>query len=234
MSADPARFRTTPTAAATAGVRTGVGGRRWGGLAAIAAGASATVAELGHEVYERPPGAFDAGVREWALAHRTPGGLVAFEWVSRLGAPAPVSAFALLVALWLWRAGRRLGAAVVGAAPLLAVVLFNAIKQIVHRSRPEGRLLLREVTFSFPSGHAAVSAAAFGTLAWVLAREGRLSRGAAVILAVVPPLFIGLSRVYLNVHWATDVLAGWCVGVAIWAFAAGAYEWDRSRRGRAT
>ena len=86
------------------------------------------------------------------------------------------------------------------------------------------------MTFSFPSGHATTSAAVFGTLGWVLAREGKLPRWLAVTLAVLCPLLIGFSRIYLDVHGATDVLAGWAAGAAIAALSAGVYEWGRRRR----
>ncbi|HEY0778284.1 MAG TPA: phosphatase PAP2 family protein [Gemmatirosa sp.] len=189
-----------------------------------AAVALAAVAALGADVYDRPPGPFDARTETWALAHRTRTVLVAFEWITRIGEPAVVFMFAVLVAVWLWWTGARRGAAMLVAAPASAILVFNLIKQLVHRARPAGGLLLRAATYSFPSGHAAVSAAAFGTLGLVLAREGRLSRPIAGLLAVGCPLVIGLSRIYLGAHWATDVLAGWCLGAAIAAIAAGAYQ----------
>ena len=115
----------------------------------------------------------------------------------------------------MWRARARYVAAVVIAAPTIAVALFSIVKQIVHRTRPAGGLLLRDVTFSFPSGHATTSAAVIGTLAWVLAREGKVPWAVAILLAILCPVLIGLSRIYLDVHWATDVLGGWCAGAAV-------------------
>ena len=202
--------------------------RVWAASAATAAAALASVALLGGEVYDHAPGALDLGAERWALAHRTTAALVPFEWITRIGEPAVVFALAVGIAIWLWRTGARRAAAATAVAPLVAIVVFNLVKQLVHRARPEGGLLLRAVTYSFPSGHAAVSAAAFGTLGWVLAREGTLSSTGAMLLAVVCPVLIGLSRIYLGVHWATDVLAGWCLGLAVAALSAGVYE--RGRR----
>ncbi|GJG85069.1 hypothetical protein tb265_02500 [Gemmatimonadetes bacterium T265] len=205
----------------------------WGAVVAIATAALCAVAGLGDRVFDHAPGTLDAGVRTWMLAHRTPAPLHAFEWISRVGAPPYTFLLAVIVAVWLWQAQARHVASVVVAAPIVAVAIFNIVKQIVHRTRPAGGLLLRDVTFSFPSGHATASAAVFGTLAWVLAREGKIPWLVAVLLAVLCPLLIGLSRVYLDVHWATDVIAGWCAGAGVAALSAGAYERGRRQRAHA-
>jgi undecaprenyl-diphosphatase len=74
------------------------------------------------------------------------------------------------------------------------------------------------VNASFPSGHAMMSAVVFLTLGVLAARfaEKRRVKVLAVVAAVLISLLVGLSRIYLGVHWASDVLAGWCVGAA-WA-----------------
>lgn len=197
----------------------------------LSAGALSIFADLGEDVFNHETGTFDAAVRAWALAHRTPGMLTVFEWITQLGSPPALFALVVLTAIWLWRENARRVAAVVLAAPTIAVAFFLVVKQLIHRARPAGGLLLHEVTFSFPSGHATASAAVFGTLAWVLAREGKVPWIVAVPLAILCPLLIGLSRIYLDVHWATDVLAGWCAGAAVAVLSAGVYE--RGRRQRA-
>ncbi len=202
-------------------------------VAAAALPTAATVAVLGAHVYGHLPGAFDRGAEAWALAHRTPGLLAGFAFASRVGAPIGVFVAMILAAVLLARGpasrvpGSRLAVYVV-AAPALAVLAFNAVKVLVHRTRPAAGLLLPQMTYSFPSGHATVSAAGFLTLGWVLAREARLPAWAAALVGVLPPLVIGASRVYLDVHWATDVIAGWCLGAAIAANFAALYE--RTRR----
>src|SRR5690606_36751376 len=100
-------------------------------------------------------------------------------------------------------------------------ILIHLLKHAVARPRPEVVSHLVEVsTLSFPSGHAMGAALTYGTLAVLAARfaPGRASKICLGVLAVLITLLVGMSRVYLGVHWPSDVLAGWCAGAA-WAAA---------------
>lgn len=106
---------------------------------------------------------------------------------------------------------------------LVATVGGTAISEglKVGFARPRPDLVAHAVdvtSMSFPSGHAMLSAVTYLTLGAMLARTQTQRRARAYILgvAVVLTLLIGASRVYLGVHWPTDVLAGWCLGAA-WA-----------------
>jgi undecaprenyl-diphosphatase len=78
--------------------------------------------------------------------------------------------------------------------------------------------LTHATSSSFPSGHATLSAVAYLTLGLFLARVTDRRRGKVIIIsgAVFITMLVGASRVYLGVHWPSDVLAGWCIGAA-WA-----------------
>ncbi len=96
---------------------------------------------------------------------------------------------------------------------VLVVCLNELLKQIVQRPRPEGYRLIAEQGFSFPSGHSMVAMAFYGLFIWMIWRyeaDARLkwlkSAGFVAIIALV-----GFSRIYLGVHYFSDVLAGWCV-----------------------
>ncbi len=98
-------------------------------------------------------------------------------------------------------------------------VVSSLLKLGIDRPRPEIVPHLAEVhTLSFPSGHAMLSAVTYLTLGALLARitPNRAVKIYFLCLSVLLTFMVGLSRVYLGVHWPSDVLAGWCAG-AIWA-----------------
>lgn len=183
---------------------------------------------------------FDADL---LLALRRPGDLatpIGPAWLHQ--AAIDVSALGGFTVLWL------LGAAVVGylyyrrlrteaaciAASVIGASLLNAVlKSLIHRARPDVVPHLTEVfNASFPSGHAMSSAAIYLTIGITLAGMERRRRGRLYVMAMAVALVvaIGASRVYLGVHWPSDVLAGWALGGA-WALVI--YGIERWVRGRA-
>jgi undecaprenyl-diphosphatase len=101
------------------------------------------------------------------------------------------------------------------------IVLSNALKHFFQRARPDIAPHAAEVfSTSFPSGHAMLSAVVYLTLAVLVARFAlaRRQRLYAIGIATGITILVGLTRMYLGVHWPTDIAAGWCVGAA-WALA---------------
>lgn len=144
---------------------------------------------------------------------------VAARDVTSLGSPAILT---LLTAATLgflalqrqWRAALFVLASISGGSAIIF-----ALKDIVQRPRPDfAAAAVQTQTYSFPSGHAFLSAVTFLTLGVLLVRVQRQAGIKIYVLTVAIALTIltGLSRVYLGVHWPTDVLAGWCAGAA-WA-----------------
>lgn len=98
-------------------------------------------------------------------------------------------------------------------------VLSSLLKFEVDRPRPDlVSHLVSETSLSFPSGHAMLSAVTYLTLGSLAARflPDRTTKVFVLALAVLITVLVGTSRVYLGVHWPSDVLAGWCAGFA-WA-----------------
>jgi hypothetical protein len=98
-------------------------------------------------------------------------------------------------------------------------LLSTLLKAGIDRPRPDlVSHLANETSLSFPSGHAMLSAVTYLTLGSLAARflPGRTTKIYVLSLAVLITLLVGVSRVYLGVHWPSDVLAGWCAGFA-WA-----------------
>ncbi|MER8518302.1 MULTISPECIES: phosphatase PAP2 family protein [unclassified Mesorhizobium] len=112
-----------------------------------------------------------------------------------------------------------------GAALLMFVavaggqLLSSVLKFDIDRPRPDLVSHLADVaSLSFPSGHAMLSAVTYLTLGSMAARflPGRTTKIYVLGLAVLTTVVVGISRIYLGVHWPSDVLAGWCAGFA-WA-----------------
>lgn len=182
---------------------------------------------LGAMVSHGRTAAFDDGVRTWILAHRGAAMLWFFQWVSRVGSVTPMVLFAITGAVLLWfRASVRTASAVL-VAPAAAVAAYLGLKGVFQRTRPSGVGNVLEGTYSFPSAHATTSAAICCTLAYVLWRERIMQGVPAVLLAVLVPGLVGMSRVYLDVHWATDVAGGWIAGIFIAALSTGLYDSTR-------
>ena len=119
---------------------------------------------------------------------------------------------------------RRLRLALIVAGTLLAATLFtDVVKDFVARPRPPGADLIPTGGLSFPSGHALNSTTTYGLLALVIWRTDlprALRVAVVVVVGVLLPFLIGLSRIALDVHHPTDVLGGWLAGIAFVALAA--------------
>ncbi len=112
-----------------------------------------------------------------------------------------------------------LAATVMALAVISGVSLSSLLKMLFSRPRPDLVPHNAEVfTASFPSGHSMLSAVVYLTLAALLVRvqDNTTHKAYIILTAVTTSILVGVSRVYLGVHWPSDVLAGWCVGAA-WA-----------------
>jgi undecaprenyl-diphosphatase len=119
--------------------------------------------------------------------------------------------------------GARIAAASPLVATLTAIATHHAIKLVFKRRRPGGALIRGKTEPSFPSGHASVTTATVGASVYALIRHDIVPANAAPFAAGLP-LAVGLSRVYLDKHWASDVIGGWLVGVGIAAGASSLYD----------
>ncbi|MFD5303613.1 phosphatase PAP2 family protein [Streptomyces rochei] len=128
------------------------------------------------------------------------------------------------VVLWLWfRRGDRWTAVWLGAACLLGSLLQQLLKAAVDRARPVWPDPVDSAHFAaFPSGHAMTATFVCGLLVWLVHHYGAADgvRRAALAAAVVSVAGVGVTRVWLGVHWATDVLGGWLLGALVVAVAA--------------
>jgi undecaprenyl-diphosphatase len=209
------------------------------GIALLAAGCWSFVA-IANAVFE---GDTESADRAILLAMRSPGDVadpIGAEWLEELSRDftalggVGVLTFVTLAVLGYLLLERKTKAAIV---VLIAVAGGLAASQLlkVAYDRPRPELVphgSHVYTASFPSGHAMMSAATYLTLGALLARvhSDRRLKAYFLVLALVLTAAVGISRVYLGVHWPTDVLAGWTLG-ASWAIACWLFAVRLQRRG---
>lgn len=202
-------------------------GRVLAGLV-LAAGALWAFLKLGGEVAEGETGTVD---RALILLLRTPGHLddpigsrsveEAVRDVTALGGTTLIALITVVGVLAFAFHQRYRHAIILGGAVLLAWISSESTKVIYHRPRPD---LVPHGTYvyssSFPSGHSTLAAVTYLTLAMLVSslEPRRRTKALAYGLAAGVLVAVGFSRVYLGVHWPSDVLAGWCLG-ALWALA---------------
>lgn len=185
-------------------------------------------------------GSFDQAL---LLALRTPGdpadpiGSARFEEAVRditaLGSFAVLTLVTIAAVGFLVALKRYAEAGMIAFVAIGGHALSETLKAFFDRPRPDLVAHMMETTSaSFPSGHAMMSAAIYLTLGAMLARVQPTRRLKTYIhaVAVLITLLVGASRVYLGVHWPTDVLAGWCLGAA-WAILCWSALWLTRGRG---
>jgi undecaprenyl-diphosphatase len=138
--------------------------------------------------------------------------------VTALGGPTILSLMLLAVVGFLLLQTRYHTALFIAAAAVTGEILSFILKAYFHRARPTVVPNLRIMSPSFPSGHAMESAIVYLTLGAVLMRvaETRVTKTYLLGVAGLLTFMVGISRVYLGVHYPTDVIAGWTVGL-VWA-----------------
>ena len=171
-------------------------------------------------------------LHRWAV--RSPGAVSAMQWVSTLLHPWALRCVAALVVAWLL-VRRQVRLALWAAVAVLgAGVLDYLLKIVVHRARPAlPEAVAMAPGYSFPSGHALSSIVVFGAaLLIVLPLLHGAWRVVAWAGAVACVLLVGFSRVGLGVHFVSDVVAGWLIGLGWLAVTVAAFESWRRATGR--
>ncbi|MEW2632921.1 phosphatase PAP2 family protein [Streptomyces sp. NPDC048389] len=140
-------------------------------------------------------------------------------WTMRLLSAAAVG--------WLWLRGERLLAVWVAVATAAGTGLQQAVKALVGRERPRWPDPVDSADYAaFPSGHAMTAAVTCGLLLWLLRRRGATGRvwAGGVALAAFCVAGVGFTRLYLGVHWPSDVAGGWLIGGCVVALTVASYR----------
>jgi membrane-associated phospholipid phosphatase len=133
--------------------------------------------------------------------------------ITHIGDPEVASCGIGASLIWLWWKHRRAEAKMFAIAVLGAVILNQGLKLFFAKPRPTlWPHLITETSFSFPSGHALGALVAYGFLAYILASQFQRASVAIYGGAIALIAAIGFSRLYLGVHWPTDIISGYGVG----------------------
>jgi len=182
--------------------------------AVLSAIAFARVAEdyLTHDPLAR----WDVSLARWLSGERSTVGTDFFRALTLIGSPAGALAISTVVCVLLYRRRRLVEAALLPVVLAGAELLNLILKLSFHRPRPEYAFVDVE-TYSFPSGHAMISTAAYGAFAYLAWSYLRTRRARLALIAATGALvaLICVSRLYLGVHYLSDVLAG-AAGGAFW------------------
>lgn len=175
--------------------------------------------ELAKQVRKGSTQPFDDAIMHWVGAHQTPRLEAVMLEVTALGTGTVVGMIVLITGMFLWLNHHRHSALLLIVATLGGLVLDNLLKIGFNRPRPQiFEWGTHAASSSFPSGHAMSSVIVYGTVAYLAARLQRNvhARILTFVLAAMIIAMISISRVYLGVHYPSDILAGVLIGIA-WA-----------------
>ncbi len=175
----------------------------------------------------------DRSLLGWITDHRASQVTDIFRWVTVLGNGFVVAAIVAAAAVVLFVAHRRELAALVVAVPIVTSLLTTLTKSLVGRPRPPVHARLVSVSgAAFPSGHASSSVACYVTLSAVLCliSPPGWRRVTAIGIGSLLALAVSFSRVYLGVHWLSDVVGGWLLGAGVLLAVVAAWRALRHRR----
>jgi undecaprenyl-diphosphatase len=187
----------------------------------VAVAGTLAFAELGERVKKGYTQQFDVAALQWLGAHHTPWLTSIMTEVTPLGTGIVVMTVVGVTAAFLWHTEHKISAQLLLAATAGSIILNNVLKLYFDRARPDVfEWQTHAASSSFPSGHAMSATVVYGTVAYLLARLQKhgWSRAITLVTAVVMIVLICTTRLYLGVHYPSDVLGGIVVGLAWAAF----------------
>ena len=160
---------------------------------------------------------FDSNIQTWVRGGLPVGLTRFFKTITILGNTPVQAIIAIVAVIWLYLRQYKAEAIFVGASGLLASILIVSLKYIYQRQRPSITHLVHASGYSFPSGHSLGTFMILGAIAIVLAQRLAKKESKIVVYGITGLLIflVGLSRIYVGVHYPTDVLAGFTLAFAL-------------------
>ena len=191
------------------------------------------LANLAEEVLEQEVFAVDEAILLWINQHTTPAFDQAMLTVTRLGDPDIVVPLTCIGFIWLWWRWRWRIAAIFAITCGGGAVLSTGFKLLFAKARPAlWSQLITETSYSFPSGHALGSMVLYGFSAYLLAQRWPVQKWVIYGVAALLIGSIGFSRIYLGVHWPSDVVAGYAIGFLWLSLCIGLFQLETRRTQR--
>lgn len=206
---------------------------------AIVSGLLLAFLQIADEMGDGEMEAFDRSILMLFRDPANPDSVIGPSWVhemvrdiTALGSFSLLGLFVFGVCVFLVLSRKRAAAVFVLVSVLGGTALSTVLKMGYNRPRPDLTTMSEQFTASFPSGHAMLSAVTFLTLGALLSRFAPTYRLQvfSIVAALVLTLMVGLSRLYMGVHYPSDILAGWCLGSA-WAMFCSSIAMMLQRRG---
>ncbi len=185
-------------------------------LLAVSFVAVGLLGKIMEDVVTREATPFDNTVTAWITGVHVPGMLTLMSIANALSSGPAVIGATILAIAWRWYRRDRDGVVILTALALITQLLDALLKTAVHRIRPEPLHAYTKLYLaSFPSGQAMNAVAMYGFIAILIAREQPRLRYFLFAMVVLISAATGLARVYLRLHWPTDVLGGYCMGLLL-------------------
>ncbi len=162
------------------------------------------------------PLSMDLDIQSQVFSWRTDPLTLPLKLITYMSNPAFI--IALIALLLIYKPTRVKVGLPVGISEAAAYAIYQTIKNLVGRARPDAILhLVEQGGFSFPSGHSVTSMVVYGLAIYLIRRYCKNEKLKNILTVVFGLLIvlIGFSRIYVGVHWPTDVLAGWSLGISI-------------------
>ncbi|HHW36214.1 MAG TPA: phosphatase PAP2 family protein [Bacillales bacterium] len=169
---------------------------------------------------------FDSTVISFIQGFETPTLTVIMKLFTNIGSTVFIVPLSLLILVFLYKVLKHRSELILFVAVMVGSnILYFLLKLYFHRARPDLHRLIEVSGYSFPSGHATNACTLYGILAFLLWRHIRTRSGRTIliILSVMMIFTIGISRIYLGVHYPSDIVAGYFLSVlwlttAIWFY----------------
>jgi membrane-associated phospholipid phosphatase len=173
--------------------------------------------KFAQEMLEKELHSFDYGIIEWSQTFITPGLTNVMKFFTLIGSIKAIAFFFVLSVLLMWWKRKRWEAAFLLGALSGSIVFNLVLKLIFHRERPTIHPLIKETGYSFPSGHSMQSFVFYSIIGYFLFLffKRKSAKAAIVVLTAGLIFMVGISRIYLGVHYPSDVVASFAAG-ATW------------------